>query len=123
MSSRLSHRPVHCPIHRPYNRLAVGALLFAVLLALAAPPAQAAQGSSFLDHLGSKVQSWLASWLPGGVRVDGAGLVDHEGGAAQEGRAQEAGRGNHRQGRAFHPVIRPQCDISPGGDPNGCPSH
>jgi len=120
MSSRLSHHPVHRPIHRPYNRLAVGALLFAVLLALAAPPAQAAQGSSFLDHLGSKVQSWLASWLPG-VRVDGAGLVDHKGGAAQGGRAQEAGRGNPRQGRAFHPVIRTQCDNIGVPDPNGCP--
>ena len=111
MSSRLSHRPVHRP--------AICALLLAVLLVLAAPPAQAAQGSSFLDHLGSKVQSWLASWLPGGVRVDGAGLVDHKGGAAQGGRAQEAGRGIHRQGRAFHPVIRPQCDQGAIVDPNG----
>jgi len=111
MSSRLSHRPVHRP--------AICALLLAVLLVLAAPPAQAAQGSGFLDHLGSKVQSWLASWLPG-VRVDGAGLVDNKGGAAQGGRAQEAGR-NLRQGRAFHPVIRPACDVNPSSDPNGCP--
>jgi len=114
MSSRLSHRPVHRP--------AICALLLAVLLILAAPPAQAAQGSSFLDHLGSKVQSWLATWLPG-VRVDGAGLTEDKGGAGSGGRAQEAGRGNHRQGRAFHPVIRPECDNNSGVDPNGCPAH
>jgi hypothetical protein len=108
MSSRLSHRPV------------VSALVLAVLLALAAPPAQAAQGSSLLDHLGSKVQSWLASWLPG-VRIDSAGLTEPNGGAAPVGRARQAGSGNHREGRAFHPVIRPQCDGSSNSDPNGCP--
>jgi hypothetical protein len=113
MSSPLSHRSVHRPFHRP----AICALLLAVLMVLAAPPAQAAQGSSFLDHLGSKVQTWLASWLPG-VRVDGAGLVDHKGASAQGGRAQEAGR-NHHQGRAFHRVIRPQCDQGAIVDPNG----
>src|ERR1700726_4993419 len=108
MSSRLSHRP------------AISALVLAVLLALAAPPAQAAQGSSLLDHLGSKVQTWLASWLPG-VRVDGGGVSEPNGGGALAGRAQQAGSGNHHQGRAFHPVIRPQCEGSPGADPNGCP--
>ena len=111
MSSRLSHRPV------------VSALVLAVLLALAAPPAQAAQGSSLLDHLGSKVQTWLASWLPG-VRVDGAGVSEPNGGGALAGRAQQAGSGNHHQGRAFHPVIRPQCDTGTNSDPNGgCPPH
>ena len=110
MSSRLSHRPV------------VSALVLAVLLALAAPPAQAAQGSSLVDQLGSKVQSWLASWLPG-VRVESAGVTEPKGGAALGGRAWQAGSGNHHQGRAFHPVIRPQCDGSPGADPNGCPTH
>jgi hypothetical protein len=108
MSSRLSHRPV------------VSALVLAVLLALAAPPAQAAQGSSLLDHLGSKVQTWLASWLPG-VRIDGAGLTEPKGGVAPGGRARQVGSGNYRQGRAFHPVIRPACDGSPSSDPNGCP--
>jgi len=106
MSSRLSHRPV------------VSALVLAVLLALAAPPAQAAQGSSLLDHLGSKVQTWLASWLPG-VRVDSAGLTEPKGGAALGGRARQAGSGNHHQGRAFHPVIRPQCEEGSHPDPNG----
>ncbi len=106
MSSRLSHRPV------------VSALVLAVLLALAAPPAQAAQGSGLLDHLGSKVQSWLASWLPG-VRVDGAGVSAPNGGKELEGRAQQAGSWNHHQGRAFHPVIRPQCDSTSHPDPNG----
>jgi hypothetical protein len=111
MSLRLSHRP------------AISALVLAALfLALAASPAQAAQGSSLLDHLGSKVQTWLASWLPG-VRVDGAGVTEPKGGAALGGRAQQAGKGNHHQGRAFHPVIRPLCETSPSGDPNGCPSH
>lgn len=107
MSSRLSHRP------------AISALvLAAVFLALAAPPAQAAQGSSLLDHLGSKVQTWLASWLPG-VRVDGAGPSAPKGGGALGGRAQQAGNGNHHQARAFHPVIRPQCDEGSHTDPNG----
>jgi|ERR1700732_4480580 len=106
MSSRLSHRPV------------VSALVLAVLLALAAPPAQAAQGSSLLDHLGSKVQTWLASWLPG-VRVESAGLTEPKGGAVLGGRARQAGSGNHHQGRAFHPVIRPQCDNGSHSDPNG----
>jgi hypothetical protein len=108
MSSRLSHRP------------AISALVLAVLLALAAPPAQAAQGSSLLDHLGSKVQTWLASWLPG-VRIDGVGLTSHDAGAASGGRGRQAGSRNHREGRAFHPVIRPQCDNASGSDPNGCP--
>jgi hypothetical protein len=106
MSSRLSHRPV------------VSALVLAVLLALAAPPAQAAQGSSLLDHLGSKVQTWLASWLPG-VRIDGAGLTEPKGEAAPMGRARQAGSGNHHQGRAFHPVIRPLCPSGSVSDPNG----
>lgn len=106
MSSRLSHRP------------AISALVLAVFLALAAPPAQAAQGSSLLDHLGSKVQTWLASWLPG-VRVDRAGLTEPNGRAALGDHGRQAG--NHHEGRAFHPVIRPQCDTSPGADPNGCP--
>jgi hypothetical protein len=106
MSSRLSHRP------------AISALVLAVLLSLAAPPAQAAQGPSLLDHLGSKVQTWLASWLPG-ARFDGAGVTAPKGGAAPAGRAQQAGSGNHHQGRAFHPVIRPQCDAGSEPDPNG----
>jgi hypothetical protein len=106
MSSRLSHRPV------------VSALVLAVLLALAAPPAQAAQGSSLLDHLGSKVQSWLASWLPG-VRVESAGVTEPKGGVAPVGRARQGGSGNHRQGRAFHRVIRPLCDNGGQVDPNG----
>jgi hypothetical protein len=106
MSSRLSHRP------------AISALVLAVFLALAAPPAQAVQGSSLLDHLGSKVQTWLASWLPG-VRMDGAGVSEARGGAAAGGRAREAGSGTHHQGRAFHPVIRPQCDNGSNTDPNG----
>ena len=106
MSSRLSHRP------------AISALALAVLLALAAPPAQAAQGSSLLDHLGSKVQTWLASWLPG-VRIDGAGVAEPHGGAAAAHRAPQAGSGNHHQGKAFHPVIRPQCDNNSIPDPNG----
>jgi hypothetical protein len=97
-------------------------LVLAALLALAAPPAQAAQGSSLLDHLGSKVQTWLASWLPG-VRFDGAGVTASKGEAAPVGRARLAGSGNHHQGRAFHPVIRPQCDGGPITDPNGCPAH
>ena len=106
MSSRLSHRPV------------VSALVLAVLLALAAPPAQAAQGSSLLDHLGSKVQSWLASWLPG-VRVESAGVTEPKGGAAPGGHGRQAGSAGHHEGRAFHPVIRPQCDGSSNSDPNG----
>ena len=108
MSSRLSHRP------------AISALVLAVLLFLAAPPAQAAQGSSLLDHLGSKVQTWLASWLPG-VRIDGAGVTEPHGRAAAPGHGQQAGSAGHHEGRAFHPVIRPQCDNSSGSDPNGCP--
>ena|ERR1700719_59411 len=106
MSSRLSHRPV------------VSALALAVLLALAAPPAQAAQGSSLLDHLGSKVQTWLASWLPG-VRTDGAGVNAPNGGAALGSHGRQAGSAGHHEGRAFHPVIRPQCDSGGQIDPNG----
>lgn len=106
MSSRLSHRT------------AISALVLAVLLALAAPPAQAAQGSSLLDHLGSKVQTWLASWLPG-FRIDSAGVGNPNGGAALGDHGRQAGSGNHHQGRAFHPVIRPQCDAGAQVDPNG----
>ena len=106
MSSRLS------------NRTAISALVLAVLFALAAPPAQAAQGSSLLDHLGSEVQSWLASWLPG-VRVDGAGLSEQERGAAPGGAARQGGSGNNQARRAYHRVIRPQCDAGAQTDPNG----
>lgn len=108
MSSRLSHRT------------AVSALVLAVLLALAAPPAQAAQGSSLLGSLGSKVQSWLASWLPG-LRMDGAGVSEHERGTSPGGEARQGGGSNHREGRAYHPVILPACDVNPSSDPNGCP--
>ncbi len=111
MSSRLSHRP------------AISALVLAVLLALAAPPAQAAQGSSLLDHLGSKVQTWLASWLPG-VRIDSAGVGNPNGGAALGDHGRQAGSAGRREGTAFHPVIRPQCDGGVIADPNGgCTPH
>jgi hypothetical protein len=106
MSSRPSHRP------------AISALVLAILLALAAPPAQAAQGSPFLDNLGSKVQTWLASWLPG-IRIDGAGMTEASGRASLAGHGRQAGSSNHHQGRVIHPVIRPQCDIGIGVDPNG----
>src|ERR1700688_2717651 len=107
MSSRPSHRP------------AISALVLAVLLlALAAPPAQAGQGSTFLDNLGSKVQTWLASCLPG-VRIDGSGVIDPNGGAALGGQARNAGSAKHHQGRAFHPGIRPQCPEGSVSDPNG----
>jgi len=106
MSSRPSHRP------------AISALVLAVLLALAAPPAQAAQGSSALDSLGSRVQTWLASWLPG-VRIDSAGLTEPNGRAPLASHARQAGSPNHHQGRVIHPVIRPLCDIGIGVDPNG----
>ena|ERR1700688_173101 len=107
MSSRPSHRP------------AISALVLAVLLlALAAPPAQAGQGSTFLDNLGSKVQTWLASCLPG-VRIGSVGLTDPKGGAALGGPARQAGSTKHHQGRVVHPIIRPECDNSSHPDPNG----
>ena len=109
MSSRLSHR------------FAISALLLAVLLVLAAPPAQAGTGSSFLDSVGAKVQSWLAAWLP-------AAGIQSESATSGSGRANvgshaklAAGRLGGSPGgyRGHHPVIRPQC--GPINDPNGCP--
>jgi|SRR5579862_7370785 len=108
MSSRLS------------NRTAISALVLAVLFALAAPPAHAAQGPSLLDHLGSKVQSWLASWLPG-VRVDGEGVGEQDNSArprAAYAPGQSGLRPRHGQ---FHRGIKALCDTGSTGEPNGCP--
>lgn len=101
------------------------ALVLAVLLALAASPAQAAERSTLLDNLGAKVQIWLAGWLPG-IRIDSVGATAPSGRAALGGHGRPALGGAGRsltqhQGRTFHPVIRPECDTSPGPDPNGCP--
>jgi hypothetical protein len=98
------------------RRPAATALALAVLLTLAALPAQAAQGPTLLDHLGAKVQTWLASWLPG-VRVEGVGRIERNSGATFGDQGRQAGH----HGRAVHPVIKPQCDSSPSSDPNGCP--
>jgi len=99
------------------------ALVLAVLLALAAPPAQAAERSTLLDHLGAKVQTWLVGWLPG-IRIDGQDTTDSNGRVAIADHARQAaggasGRITTEKGRTFHPIIRPQCN--PAVDPNGCP--
>lgn len=107
MSSRLSHR------------LAVSTLVLAVLLALAAPPAQAATSASVLDNLGAKVQTWLAAWLPG-ASPHNEGLAEPNGGTKVGSHGQLPSR-QVSGGGAHHPVIRPQCSGYPGGDPNGCP--
>jgi hypothetical protein len=65
------------------------ALVLAVLLALAAPPAQASGGSTLLDNLGAKVQIWLAGWLPG-VRIDSVGTTGSSGRAALGGSGSQA---------------------------------
>jgi hypothetical protein len=96
------------------------ALVLAVLLALAAPPAQASGGSTLLDNLGAKVQIWLAGWLPGG-RIEAIGAINPSRGAAFGGRVRQQGiegRGSH-QSRSIRPVIRPECNSV--SDPNGCP--
>jgi hypothetical protein len=109
MSSRLSHR------------FAVSALLLAVLLLLAAPPAQAGSRSSLLDNLGAKVQSWLAAWLPG-AGIQGESATAPSGRTNVGSHAQAAARGlggslrSHRE-RSFRPIIRPGCSVVT--DPNG----
>jgi hypothetical protein len=112
MSSRLSHR------------FAVSALLLAVLLLLAAPPAQAGSRSSLLDNLGAKVQSWLAAWLPGaGIQGEGAtARVGQSQGAHIPGSLTTPGVGRHGDdaGRSVHHSrIRVECAGQ--SDPNGCP--
>ena len=108
MSSRLSHR------------FAISALLLAVLLVLAAPPAQAGTGSSLLDSLGAKVQSWLAAWLPA-AGIQGESATARVG-AHVPGSLTTPGVGRHGDGagRSVHRGrIRVEC-IGP-NDPNGCP--
>jgi hypothetical protein len=107
---------------RPFHRLAVSTLVLAFLLAMASPPAQASQKAGLLDTLGTKVQIWLAAWLPGWAGIDNAGLTAPNGSGHLPalGRAAGGGRleGSHRGG----PGIKPACDNSGSIDPNGgCP--
>jgi hypothetical protein len=106
---------------RPSHRLATSALVLAVLLALAAPPAQAGTRSSLLDNLGAKVQTWLTAWWPGaGIQTDGT--TDPHGRLNVKSHARPAaGRsgGMFNANRRRHPIIRPECGVNP--DPNGCP--
>jgi hypothetical protein len=102
----------------PSHRLAISALALAMLLALAAPPAQA---SSLLDHLGAKVQTWLAAWLPG-AGTQGEGTTDPNGRAVSHARLPAGhviGSPDRHAGRSFHPGIKPACGTN--NDPNGCP--
>lgn len=116
MSSRPSHRP------------AITALVVLALLALAAPPVHATQAPSLLGHLGAQIQTWLAGVLPGG-RIDNQSATPTGGHAALSSHGRPVGGEGSgkaaaiRQGRAVHPIIRPQCDTNPSSDPNGCPSH
>ena len=108
MSSRLSHR------------LTVTTLALALLLALAAPPAQAAQSASALDTLTAKVQTWLSAlWPWAGASTKSRGLTDPNGRGHVAGVATSAGH----HGRQLVGPIRPACDNSGVTDPNGCPPH
>lgn len=110
MSSHLFPRPV------------ASALVLAVALTLASPPAQAAGRSSLVDYLGAKVQTWLAGWLPG-LRIDSVGTMEPGraalGAHGRQAPGQESERVDSRTGRAVHRGIKPQCGSNP--DPNGCP--
>jgi hypothetical protein len=113
MSSRRSHR------------LVVTALALAVLLALAAPPAQASQRSSLLDTLGAKVQTWLSAWLPGWAGSDGRGMIApkgsvNRGGDVPKAGATPGGADGRKAGRAPRGGrIRVEC--SGQSNPDGCP--
>jgi hypothetical protein len=106
-------------IHRP----AVTVLALAILLALAAPPAQAA--GSFLDTLGAKVQTWVAAWWPlPAAGAHGIVTANPEGGARSNASAVHGGGtgghgGGSLPGKVRAPGVRPLC--TPGVDPNGCP--
>jgi hypothetical protein len=106
-----------------FNRPALTALVLAMLLALAAPPAQAA--GSFLDTLGAKVQGWATAWWPwpaaashGIVPADPNGGARSNGGAVHGG-GRALGHGGGQPGRVLPPVAKPLCNTNP--DPNGCP--
>jgi hypothetical protein len=108
---------------RPSHRLAICALVLAVLLALAAPPAQAGTRSSLLGNLGAGVQTWLTAWWPGAGLQD-PGTTDANGRANVKGSSQlpagplAGSPASHRE-RSGHRLIKPVC--TPIGDPNGCP--
>lgn len=108
---------------RPFHRFATCALALAVLLALAAPPAQAGTRSSLLGNLGATVQTWLTAWWPG-AGLQGTGTTDPNGRANVRNYALipaghvSGSHGRHSE-RSFHPIIRPQCGTNT--DPNGCP--
>ena len=112
MSSRLSHR------------LAVTTLALALLLALAAPPAQAAQSAGALDTLTAKVHTWLSAlWPWGGASADSALLTDPNGRAHAGALAVHSPAGPHGSLKAHHGVrgrnLRPGCDNGLVVDPNG----
>ncbi|HVR11795.1 MAG TPA: hypothetical protein VMW75_27380 [Thermoanaerobaculia bacterium] len=85
---------------RPSRRLALTALSLALVLILAAPPAQAGQSPSlgWLDTLAQQLAQWTASWWarptpgrsagqaqhpakspPSKLRIDCGGLIDPDG--------------------------------------------
>ena len=98
------------------------ALVLAVLVALAATPAQAAERSTLLDNLGAKVQIWVAGWLPG-IRIDSVGTANPNGGASWGSNAADtrSGGGLRIRHGQFHRGIKPLCDTGGVVDPNGCP--
>lgn len=110
---------------RTFSRSLVTALLLCALLALAAPPAQAAAGqgtAGLLGGLSAKVQSWMAAWWPAVAGVDSrGGITDPNGRSERKAAAPVPGRRvsgvvHATRGRVVGP-IRPRC--SGPTDPNG----
>jgi hypothetical protein len=106
----------------PFPRPVACALVLAALLCLTAPPAQAAERSTLLDHLGAKVQTWLAGWLPG-IRIDAVGTRVPEGVDRSQAAPAPGRSGGSLSSHQIHRGVKPLCDTGGTADPNGCPPH
>jgi hypothetical protein len=110
---------------RTSRRIVVSAVVLALTVALATPPAQARESATYLDTLTAKVGAWVtALWPWSAVRTEGSGGADPNGRSKRLNR-EAAGLArasfNANRGRVVSRPVQTLDCVNGTSDPNGCP--